>query len=702
MRTTRMARILALAGGLAGGLTLAQTVEPLAPEPGASAATATPLQPVPAQLPEGPLSCADATSRAMRADLKVTQTRNADLAQLIALQDAALAQWRIAIGRCEGRARERAQRVLADNERSRQRLAEREEAGAQCELTLRDAQSVQELAQGAFGERRWPDAAALYRKAETLWDLAAEHCTGEQQQTAAKRRATAEIDAFNAEECGPGFERARELFAKLRAMPGSAQPADRERASQVAETAWRQNVQDCQGPAQDLARSNAEAIARERGTPWVATAAPNEAPARVAAGSGFATAAAPVEVPAESAPAEAGAGSAASTAAAGGAKAALAAAASVGAVAAAGAAAESGAAGPGLLERAGALAGAALKTVREALPTVTAAAAPLAGAAATAAVSGTTSAAAGGAAAALPVAALAAPLTKLLTPASEAAGEAARAAPTPAAAGNALNPANPTHPTAGAGAEPPALPAGEVDLRAGSARYQGRFALDAERRFAGEGQVQWDHGDRYEGRLLAGKRHGKGRFTWSNGQQFEGDWVDDQPQGLGRLRYANGDVYDGQIKDGKPEGLGEMRYLRGDQFRGLFRDGSPNGRGLYRWANGQSFEGDWIGLTPQGKGVLRFANGNVYEGEVRNGLPEGHGRMRFFNGGEYEGGFKAGLNHGLGRYLWPGGDRYEGAWVDGKKHGQGTFFFASGERWVGRFEDDERSDDGVFHGNAPK
>jgi hypothetical protein len=36
------------------------------------------------------LSCADATSRAMRADLKVTQTRNADLAQLIALQDAAL------------------------------------------------------------------------------------------------------------------------------------------------------------------------------------------------------------------------------------------------------------------------------------------------------------------------------------------------------------------------------------------------------------------------------------------------------------------------------------------------------------------------------------------------------------------------------------------------------------------------------------
>ena len=339
MRTTRMALSWMLAGGLASGLATAQTLEALAPEASASAVGATPLQPVPAQLPEGPLSCADATSRAMRADLKVTQARNADLAQLIALQDAALGQWRIAVGRCEGRARERAQRVLADNERSRQRLAEREEAGAQCELTLRDAQSVQELAQGAFGERRWPDAAALYRKAETLWDLAAEHCTGEQQQTAAKRRATAEIDAFNAEECGPGFERARELFAKLRAMPGSAQPADRERASQVAETAWRQNVQDCQGPAQDLARSNAEAIARERGTPWVATAAPNEAPARVAAGSGFATAAAPVEPPAEAAPAEAGGGAAASTAAAGGAKAALAAAASVGAVAAAGAAA---------------------------------------------------------------------------------------------------------------------------------------------------------------------------------------------------------------------------------------------------------------------------------------------------------------------------------------------------------------------------
>ncbi|MBN8506851.1 MAG: hypothetical protein J0L58_20480, partial [Burkholderiales bacterium] len=265
---------------------LAQQAPQEAPQAAAPAAPASAAVPAAAtqdlvlnRLPELPLSCAEATSRAMSADVKVAQSAQASLETLIGLQEAALSQWRVAVGRCEGRARERAQRLLEDNQRARQRLAEREQAGAQCELTLRDAKALQGMAESAFRESRWTDAGSLYRKAETLWDLGAELCTGEQQQDAAKRRVQAEIDAHNAEECAPGFDRARELSGRLRTLAANVLPADRERASQIAETAWRAAIDTCKGPAKDRAQANAEAVARERGTPWVQTAAPQEAKA---------------------------------------------------------------------------------------------------------------------------------------------------------------------------------------------------------------------------------------------------------------------------------------------------------------------------------------------------------------------------------------------------------------------------------------
>ena len=211
--------------------------------------------------PEPPLSCAAATSRAMAAELKLAQSSaTAVLGQLVQLQELALVYWRLAVTRCDGRARERAERLLQDNEKARAQLAEREHAGAQCEISMRDAAAMQELAKTAFGERRWPEAGSLYRKAETLWDLAAEHCGGAQQQLASRRREEAEIDGHNAESCAPSFEHAREATGRLRALGGGAAPADRERASQVAETGWREALALCRGPALDLARANAEGL----------------------------------------------------------------------------------------------------------------------------------------------------------------------------------------------------------------------------------------------------------------------------------------------------------------------------------------------------------------------------------------------------------------------------------------------------------
>jgi hypothetical protein len=49
----------------------------------------------------------------------------------------------------------------------------------------------------------------------------------------------------------------------------------------------------------------------------------------------------------------------------------------------------------------------------------------------------------------------------------------------------------------------------------------------------GEGTIQWANGDRYEGTMIAGRKHGKGIFTWSNGQRYDGEWAErrDQRQG---------------------------------------------------------------------------------------------------------------------------------------------------------------------------
>ena len=232
-----------------------------APEPAAS-------EPVPAPPPPPP-SCAQLTSRALSSDLRAAtaQSQNQPLQALVKLYDEAVAEWGAAIATCDGRARERAQRNLADSQKSRDALAEKLQAGSQCETAHREAAALQELARAAFGERRFPDAASLYRKAEGMWELAAEQCSGSQQQTAQRRREQSEIDGHNAEFCAPPFEQAREFSTKLRNSGAALPLAERQTQSQIGETLWRDTARACKGSAQELALNNAQARARARGTP---------------------------------------------------------------------------------------------------------------------------------------------------------------------------------------------------------------------------------------------------------------------------------------------------------------------------------------------------------------------------------------------------------------------------------------------------
>ena len=99
----------------------------------------------------------------MSSDLRAAtaQAQNKALEDLAKAYEEAISLWTQAALGCNGRAQERAQRALSDNERQRAAVAERLAAGSQCELSHRDAASLQELAAKAFGERRFADAASL-------------------------------------------------------------------------------------------------------------------------------------------------------------------------------------------------------------------------------------------------------------------------------------------------------------------------------------------------------------------------------------------------------------------------------------------------------------------------------------------------------------------------------------------------------------
>lgn len=538
---------------LVGGLALLLATAALAQTPPAEAASA--AEPAPATLP----SCATLTSRALSADLKAAtaQSQNQPLQTLVQLYDEAVAQWGKALPGCEGRHRERAQRNLADSQKTRDTLAERLQAGSQCETAHHDAAALQDLARAAFGERRFADAASLYRKAEGMWDLAVDQCTGSQQQTAQRRREQSEIDGHNAEFCAPPFERAREFSTRLRNSGAALPLAERQQQSQIGETLWRDTARQCKGSAQELALNNAQALARERGTPWVATPLP-AAPAAPA----LAAAAAP----------KAGTASAPATKAAAAASAPLrqAAATPVAPLAAAPAPAPE----PQVFDRTAGDTRYVGRFVREADDTVTG----------TGRVEWKNGDVYEG---------------PLQHSQRHGVGEIRWAS------GQRYK---------GEWANDRATGRGLMAFANGN-QFEGTL-VDGQPE--GEGKLIYASGDVYTGQIRQGLPHGRGSYAWTSGQRYEGDWVNDKPQGRGRMRFANGNQYEGEMAAGLPQGQGRMVFPSGDVYEGHFEAGKAQGDGKYAWKTGERYEGAWQRGLKHGQGVFYWPTGDRWEGVFKD------------------------------------------------------------------------------------
>lgn len=531
-------------------------------EPAASAASAPEPQVAPAPPPP---SCAQLTSRALSADLKAAtaQSQHQPLQAQVKLYDEAVAQWGAAIAACDGRARERAQRNLADSQKAHDTLAEKLQAGSQCESAHRDAAALQELARGAFGERRFAEAATLYRKAEGMWELATEQCSGSQQQTAQRRREQSEIDGHNAEFCAPPFERAREFSTKLR-NGGAALPlAERQTQSQIAETLWRDTAGLCKGSAQELALNNAQALARERGTPWVATPLPGAPPAAVAA------AAKPAPVAAAAAPAKPAAAPAPAPVAA---PAPLRQAAAV--PLAPLPAAPAPAPAPQLFDRTAGDTRYVGQFVRNDDDTVTG--------------SGRVEWKNGDAYEG-----------PLLRSQRHGVGE-IRWATGQRYKGEWVNDR-----ATGRG----------LMVFANGNQFEGAL-VDGQPH--GEGKLTYASGDAYTGQIRQGLPHGQGSYVWMSGQRYEGEWVDDKPQGVGKMRFANGNQYEGQLAAGLPQGKGRMVFPSGDVYEGQFEAGKAHGDGKYAWKSGERYEGAWSRGLKHGPGVFHWPTGDRWEGVFKD------------------------------------------------------------------------------------
>lgn len=572
-----------------------------APDGGTPAEPAAP--PVAAATPaEAPVAegCRPLTDKAMAADLKAltAQSQKAEAAMLAQLHNASAELWGKAVDVCDGRAKDRALRNLAEAKKAAAILSEQLGNAPECGAAHKDAALLQDMARSALGERRWADAASLYHKAEDMWDVAVERCTGTQKDLAEKRQAQAETDGYNAEFCAPLFDKARDYTQKLRASAAGISREEKNDGLMVAETLWREAKEQCKGTAaQESARNNAQALARERGTPWVPRAMP-------AATAGVAAGPSPTPAPAKAASTPAPVPAAAPTPA---------------------------------NTKAQAVAALDWDTPKAATTSV-----PMTSTAATAATAVATTAAAVAkpASAVSPVAASAAPgignpLSNLLS---------------------AILPAS-SEPKA----EPGKAQAQPESFAVGDMRFKGQFVRDADTpTYSGTGQLSWANGDVFEGTLQHGKRHGKGKFAWANGQRYNGDWVQDVPTGQAAVEFANGNRYEGAVVNSIPEGSGRMVYASGDSYTGQFKAGQPEGNGTYVWKNGQKFEGAWVGGKPNGQGRMLFANGDRFEGTVKDGEPHQTGSFTWANGDSYSGEWKSGVKEGQGTFTWSNGDRWEG------------------------------------------
>ncbi|WP_374489731.1 MORN repeat-containing protein [Zoogloea sp.] len=455
--------------------------------------------------------CQPRLDKALELEVRVAAARaeQAEPAALERLFAEVETLWREASSLCLPPNREKAERNLAATIRQRAANAELLSAGPACDAAWKSAGALVDYARSAWREKRWEDASALYGKAVLGWEGAADKCTGPRQQQAQRKAEQTQVDAHNAEFCGPLWEAATDLSQRYKGAV-TAPASERDGLSIRAEVAWREAASQCRGTPQSQARNNADALARERGAPLPPQAMSQYASRKAGP---VPAAAAPVatHTAAQAAPASTTSSATSS------------------AVAGAAPAATTPAAAP-------ARSGAQAPASSAALVAPTAPQAPAEGVL----VAGDTT------------------YTGRFTP-DPVSGIVSGTGRVEWANGESFQ---------GTLVNGVRQGRGRFNWTTGQ-WYEGDWQ---EGRALGQGTIQFPGGNRYEGAVQDGQPHGRGVMVFASGDRYTGDFVRGVFHGRGNYLWKNGNLYEGEWVMGRKHGQGRITWPGGDGWEGEFRD----------------------------------------------------------------------------------------------------------------------------------
>ena len=159
----------------------------------------------------------------------------------------------------------------------------------------------------------------------------------------------------------------------------------------------------------------------------------------------------------------------------------------------------------------------------------------------------------------------------------------------------------------------------------------------------GEGRMQFDNGDIYEGHWIKGKKDGLGTFFYArSGDLYCGDWENDSRTGEGLYVWNASEKLCKELLSNPRDEISDA-YLEelcntteSSFYYGSYQEGKMENGAYYRW------KGSIVRIDQYGNTQVVEQKLSHYEGSFHDDLFEGYGTFTYDNGDVFEGIFIAG------------------------------------------------------------
>lgn len=225
-------------------------------------------------LANNPETCFSVADRGLVLDIKASGlVQKKEYVEAIKAYDDSENAWVKARQLCTGEVLKQASEQLEHTRKARQLAIEQVEP-AGCKQANKQANGLLDLTREAWGRKQWSDAATWAKKTELALSLVAQQCVGERKEQSLQKMALIKDDLHNAMHCGPLWEQASDLTAKLKQDISGLSSADKEIRQDALERAWEIVAQSCRGPVSESAANAVRLLQQARGTRTLNSAPP--------------------------------------------------------------------------------------------------------------------------------------------------------------------------------------------------------------------------------------------------------------------------------------------------------------------------------------------------------------------------------------------------------------------------------------------